>query len=410
MPISAHTSKPGYHFVEPKFTAEWKPTSGSPSYPVHYHRTEESYKSETVKPVWLRKGSSVFKRPTTYRRYVVKWSNPSFDGVYMKSDMTSIEATYREYVMTRAGNSPRLSDMPQCLSNNDTTPYWDDNAENRLIVECLNKLNEQKVAIGNALAEAKSTVQMIAGTASQLARAMISLKHGNWRGAMNAVGLQKSGLSVARFAANQTLQWKYGWSPLMGDIRDGVEALKSQLDEGLYIHAKRSTKQTPKWDFEVGSQFGSPYTKVSGSGTHRATVELWCSFEANYWKRAAHAYGLDDPLGILWEITPWSFVVDWLVPVGDLLSALTAREGLSLVGGYCSMTGEGNSVIKPPKWPDVRSRESPPNSVLQRFGFHRKAYTAVPFPLPYVKSPFSDAHTTSAIALLAQMAVNRLSK
>lgn len=410
MPVSAFTNKPGYYLIRPAFTGEWNPTSGSPSRPVYYYLTQDCYKSETIKPVWLRRGSSVFKRPTTYRRYASNWSNPSFSGVYMSADGQRVEATYRDYSRTRSGNQGSLSNMPGCLMNNDTLPYWDDNAVNMLLVQCLLQLNEQKVAIGNALAEAKSTVQMIAETATKLAKALAAMRRGNPRGALSALGLSRSGIGVTKFAANNFLQWKYGWAPLMGDIHDGVEALKTQLDLGMYISARKTKVSNPRWDFEVGSQFGSPYTKVTGSGTHRTTVALWCSFKPDYWLAAAHKYGLDNPLGILWEVTPWSFVVDWLIPVGDLLTALSAREGLNLVGGFSSCTGDGTSTIKPPKWPDPRAKESVPENTVSRFGFHRVAFTSLPIPLPYVKSPFSDSHTGSAIALLSQMAANRLSR
>ena len=39
--------------------------------------------------------------------------------------------------------------------------------------------------------------------------------------------------------------------------------------------------------------------------------------------------GFSNPLSVAWEIVPWSFVIDWMIPVGDYLNGLDALCGVS---------------------------------------------------------------------------------
>jgi hypothetical protein len=44
--------------------------------------------------------------------------------------------------------------------------------------------------------------------------------------------------------------------------------------------------------------------------------------------------GFTNPLNLGWEILPFSFVVDWFLPVGNYLETLSAWDGLTFSGGW----------------------------------------------------------------------------
>ena len=44
--------------------------------------------------------------------------------------------------------------------------------------------------------------------------------------------------------------------------------------------------------------------------------------------------GIDNPLEVVWELIPLSFVADWFIPVGEFLRSLTATNGLVFHSGY----------------------------------------------------------------------------
>jgi hypothetical protein len=44
--------------------------------------------------------------------------------------------------------------------------------------------------------------------------------------------------------------------------------------------------------------------------------------------------GFTNPINLLWELLPFSFVADWFLPIGNYLEALTAWNGLEFLDGY----------------------------------------------------------------------------
>jgi hypothetical protein len=48
----------------------------------------------------------------------------------------------------------------------------------------------------------------------------------------------------------------------------------------------------------------------------------------------ANQMGFVNPLSVAWEVVPWSFLVDWVVNVGDVINSLTDLVGLELEDVY----------------------------------------------------------------------------
>jgi hypothetical protein len=61
----------------------------------------------------------------------------------------------------------------------------------------------------------------------------------------------------------------------------------------------------------------------------RAYVRLDANIQSTYLEYFDQA-GLLNPVEIAWELVPYSFIVDWFVPIGNCLSALSASAGLTL--------------------------------------------------------------------------------
>jgi hypothetical protein len=400
MSLQAHTNKPGTIPKWDEYHKSYHRFDGWTWFGSTWFRTKHSHKSAPVYPEWLRSdGVVVFKKPSGYLRVVDNRTNPTINGVEYDLSGKYI-GTYVNYASDNMGNHASLADLPRIMQNNSDYPFVDGNQIRRAEVECLLKFKEDGVALGNALAEAKSTVDMFAQNASKLAGALLAVKRGNWRVAYNNLGGRGG---VSKFAADNYLQWKFGWSPLMTDIRDGVELLKRQLQQdNKIVRNVRNLEYENSWEYEIGSNVSGRPNRVSGKGTNATKVALWCRFKPDKWRQAAEAYGLDDPLGVLWEVTPWSFVVDWVLPVGNLLAALAVRERLDFVGGYYSVRAQGQNRIQVPSLPSPRVENSV-TATVDRFGFVRVPYSTLPFPLPYVKSPFSTSHTQTALALLRQL-------
>jgi len=117
--------------------------------------------------------------------------------------------------------------------------------------------------------------------------------------------------------------------------------------------------------------------------------------------------GFTNPALIAWELTPWSFVIDWFLPVGNFISSLDATLGLVFVDGYKSTRVTKNSHSHAWWDPGIKNVSYHwEGSVIgsnSEETFLRSTLTSFPSPrLPSFKNPFSSQHLLNAVALLAQ--------
>ena len=112
--------------------------------------------------------------------------------------------------------------------------------------------------------------------------------------------------------------------------------------------------------------------------------------------------GLINPALIAWERVPYSFVVDWFVPVSSWLNSLTAASGYDFIAGCYSETVRAVDHTASVVWPYPNWRLSNTEAWKWRKAGHftRQIYRASPVPGLYFKSPFSVKHVANALALL----------
>ena len=116
--------------------------------------------------------------------------------------------------------------------------------------------------------------------------------------------------------------------------------------------------------------------------------------------------GLINPVEIVWEVLPYSFVVDWGFQISDWLSALTADIGYSFITGGQSRTSKLKQVSSSVDISLSANEESivvnPPRIRGKAFNFERSCYGGTPAPGVYVKNPISLTHVANALSLLAE--------
>ena len=212
---------------------------------------------------------------------------------------------------------------------------------NEAVTEALNDISSQKAAIGEDLATFSQTVRMIANPTRSLAKGLKKV----WADQSVHRYLHESALSLARKgianrAASRYLEYVYGWKPLMQDIYGLVEYAKHMGPKPLLVHGRgnsRSQGSIPDVNFGDASQAANT-TLFGMTENIKVQCSLWARIDPNYTGlRALQQLGLLNPASLAWELVPWSFVVDWLCPIGPVLSALTARAGLLFVDGTVSV-------------------------------------------------------------------------
>lgn len=328
-----------------------------------------------------------FKPPTTYRRYVSRWTAESPGAWETINDYLS---GYWGFSSTDADNA---AIYPFTL---DAKAEWVSNDQNRARTECLDKLNEASVSLGEDLAQLHLTVRTTVNTFSRMAKAFVAVRRKDFRLAATELGLTST-----KGMAENFLEYQFGWKPLAQDIYHGVQLIKAHQGP-LVMKAVREVKNTWSGSKLKGNPPGSFTKNVTFDGNTRNKCVLWGVIDDNFVANAK-TIGVHDPLELAWELIPYSFVIDWILPVGNFLLALSGTAGLTFLGGYESYVASGKYRLERGAWDYTRKTASEWHTG-EVFDFYRMAFSDWPLPRPYVKDPFhSYIHVADALALLRSL-------
>lgn len=282
-----------------------------------------------------------------------------------------------------------------------TAPLPSQNMRNRSLAECLVNLKQQDFHVGVFLAEARQTIDMFKSTANLIRKSVEEYKRRefhNWLIAKVWQG-RVSRRDWCKIPSSY-LQMQYGWTPLLSDLFGAIHHLKKKERPPSVIVTK--TVGDEEHLYQDRTCVGGLTTRAHFITEQRCTTFLSYGLKSPVLAELS-SLGLINPAEIIWEKVPYSFVVDWVVPVGTWLSSLTAPVGFEYLGGGQSLkaTMKCESVRFLAKAANVLSY-SIPQVTGKAESFARNCYGSQPFPGLYVKNPLSASHIASASALLLQ--------
>jgi len=292
-------------------------------------------------------------------------------------------------------NDPVNDQNPPCFDVRWPGVNWSDYLESESLTKAILKIKDMKAGMGENLGQAKQTASMLVNAGTTLLEAALALKHGK---VGRVIELLRDGRSVGKAGANFYLEYRYGWKPLMLDIAGLADLLKEQLiTKPLILSGEGYTKE----DFTISAK----YNFVSTGGGKRSSYTKLYGQVLDPNTRYADRLGLSNPLEIAWELVPYSFVVDWFVPVSDILNALQAPAGVAFIGGFTTQKGTLDAICHEIPSPDV-NEETPRTNHHKGWSIRRKPYIGDwPKPGLFAKSPFATftlSHAAAALALLIQ--------
>lgn len=146
--------------------------------------------------------------------------------------------------------------------------------------------------------------------------------------------------------SNNFLEVHFGWSPLIGDIGATVATLQNGVPP-VRVHARGRYYTTLNMNYPPGNDQTGQRHKVDVSCALNAYVSV---SNPNLW--LANQLGFVNPVGVFWELVPFSFVVDWFTNVGSFLSQWTDFVGLNIVRATTTFFGKCDviSTIKEPRY------------------------------------------------------------
>lgn len=275
------------------------------------------------------------------------------------------------------------------------------------------KIKGQKVNLGNFIAERQQAIDLFAQTARRLAKAVTALRKKQFKKAFKALACTPSKeVNASKSLARNWLELQYGWVPLLDDCYGAAEEL-----ERAFERQKKKPhifKVTAKRAWSASDKYAS--VNVIGAQAKRDAImnfTRWCYYTVDYESsQFLGRVGLTNPLDIAWEATPFSFVVDWFLPVGRFLNTLDATLGCTFVGG--GNNGTLYSHLDYSRQADYsvgnfRYVWNIRNVHARWFSFERGVVGGFPaVTLPQFKNPLGAQHCANALALLSQCFFKKL--
>jgi hypothetical protein len=300
-----------------------------------------------------------------------------------------------------------------------------DNAKLKAFNKMADRVRNSGLQLGNDLGESKQTLKMIGDNITRIARAIGSLKRGNFVDAQRLLSIRaydrrklprrfRKKQLLSRYSrqginglSSAWLELQFGWKPLLSEIHEGWEIYRNG-EENRHTEGVESCnllKTRSSSSFIISDPFIAGNIKWLRQLKYRVQYRFYYEKTIPNASNTNRKLGLDNPYGVLWEITPWSFFIDYFIPIGDYIAAKeflnknppvvawkTISRTVSLIAAPSNL-----SVISIDSRLTTQSVRRAPTSIGELLG-------GVPFPKPKLFSQvFSTAHVLNSIALLGQM-------
>jgi len=263
----------------------------------------------------------------------------------------------------------------------------------RAEVQALLALKDQKVNLGVAFATAQQTADLVGDGARKIAKLVERLRKARkW-------DFRRLANSGVRGIPNSLLENQFGWVPTLKDVNGSVEALKRTVPEQFLVTVFGKSAQTTRID-DVLSPGTVLQRRVTGEEETSCRVRLDYTPDNGLFIQLS-SLGITNPAVVAWELVPYSFVVDWFLPIGSWLDSLDAAVGYNFRGGSYTYResfmrnyryfGDG---VDATLWCNVTGWSKGKK-------LDRGVYSSSPLPRPpSPKNPLSLLHMAEGLALL----------
>lgn len=383
------------------------------------------YYWDTVDVLDRWKGRIIGTRSVLRRRRIRKWgwSNPALlkrqrnvDHPYTMSDRYMSDELATFYVgcsgpgYTQSGSAMSAVGIGAWAAVN----LLDPNDQINLVNKLSEKLKGSDFNMSVFLGEGHQALQMIGDSAIRIAKALYHIRKGDVGGATRSLfegttrkplkvrPSRQPGLQGAKQAlktpAQNWLELQYGWLPLLKDAEAGAQALAHYLNVPATLTYRVSrlkevgyiARSGPFTNCGITNYFSAPVLQ-----SHRRSIIARISEPPT----VPQLLGLLDPELVAWELLPFSFVIDWFIPIGSYLEARAFASRLTGVFVTSDkMLGDvgvpSGTYITPVRcrWTDVV--------------FTRSISSSLQVPMPNFKGLDKIAswrHCANAVALLVGM-------
>lgn len=260
----------------------------------------------------------------------------------------------------------------------------------------LAKIKDEKVNLALLLAEYRKTADAFVQAAHRMVdiyRAIQRLK----RHPTDLLNPKKVKRRVSHNVAHQLpkgsqqsrdyLLVRYGLEPTVRDMVGALDVLKNGASRPLIQRVTKSARSVFTSSNGINQNIFPGHHRVFN---YRSSTKLtaFIQWRPDDISNQINQLGLSNPLALAWELVPYSFVLDWLIPVGETLASLDALIGSQRTS--CTVT----------KRSEIRM-DCSFNGTYRGKAFNRALQGLTPS-MPGYKQSTSAIHIADAIALLTK--------
>lgn len=346
------------------------------------------YTAYTRSGEWI--GATYSGSPKKYAgyRYRIAYDTGSWFGCFVWSDTTIVSPTATNANWRAVANRLAIA-----------------NLVNKCQVECRIKAANQRIDLAETLSGLQQTAIMVATGTSQVVNAWKCARRGNWVGVFRHLGLEPRRL-YGKTVSAKWLELQYGWLPLISDVYAGTQAIKEQLAPKDPVVQQFSVTDNGQTELIAPGATVSSVWESSTESSAGASVKVRMRLRVGdpFWAYM-NSLNVLNPAYLVWVSLPFSFIIDWFLPVADMLQALTAPIGLQFTSGFVSTRSwcEVNVQVSARKDKTYVFQAGSAQASARAAYFRRSRLTAWPGVFLYYQFPFSsDKRLFSAVALLEQ--------
>lgn len=203
--------------------------------------------------------------------------------------------------------------------------------------------------LGTNIAERQQAVEMIATSADRLRRAWNFMRRGDFSKFLKELKVKalpkhrrhpprRKVWDSAEGAANLWLEYHFGWDPIVKDIYSTVDLLQRDVPADVAIG--RGTARN--------SKFASGRNMLNYDIKYRYRYLIQAEWEiVNPSLHLATSLGLTNPVATAWEVVPFSFLVDWFIPISQFLNQYTDFYGIKMIDAFTTLSqkSEGSAFF-----------------------------------------------------------------
>jgi hypothetical protein len=221
------------------------------------------------------------------------------------------------------GSATPLLNVNMIALNSALLPYEDEASV--AVSSAWANVDESEIMALASLGEMPETVRWIASILRRAIRILSAFKAKN----LTRQTLKALGKPCDTFS-DLWLECRYAIRPLVFEMHQAVSALQSQIANGSRntargFHRVEDVSSSSAISGSCSDICWTEIDTVSRHSNYRAGVLYTIDSDVN---GIMSVWGLDKPLETIWELTPFSFIIDWFFNIGDIIASWSYNPSL----------------------------------------------------------------------------------